>query len=251
MRPDSFTIVVVPHTEKPSFSVRIPFWTLYVAVGLCVIGLASLAYFAIDYRDATAQLAELRRGGQVDIVHEANLRNAIIAELKQEENLRAIISQQQERVSAEASLRADDAVRFNSEVSRLSAQITELEQFKADIRRIVGLEKEEPKPQLLPQPKAEENATPQPGTAGGDLLAIGPLVPLDDSRVALSTSSRGTQTEPTTDQAIRTTDSLIDNTIPQQMADLEQLRQEVNNRVAKVGGDWSSPEQLRRELSNV
>ena len=48
--PDSFTLIVVPHTEKASFSVRVPFWTVYVAAGLSVAALAVAAFFAVDYQ---------------------------------------------------------------------------------------------------------------------------------------------------------------------------------------------------------
>lgn len=248
-RPDSFTLIVVPHTEKPSFSVRVPFWAIFVSVGLVLVGLAGLVFFALDYQDAASQLAELRRGGQMEIVRQADLLGMIVAERQQQDTLRSAIVEQSQRAVAQEVLRSEDAARFledaarfNEEVGMLYAQIAELEQFKADIRRIVGLDTQASAPSTQPAPAA---ASTLPSTA----TAMGPLEPLSLERLAASTSSRGGDRSATAADAINTTSVLIENTIPQQLADLEALRQEVTARIAKVDGQWASPDQLSRQLS--
>jgi murein DD-endopeptidase MepM/ murein hydrolase activator NlpD len=238
-RPDSFSLIIVPHTtDSQSFSLRIPFWTIYVSIGLVIIGLAGLAFLLLDYQDASAQLAQLRRGGQIETVRQSDLRNIIAAERSQQETLRAVISAQSARAAEQANEWADDATRFNDEVSRLYAQIAELERFKAEIRRMVGLDKTS-----SPATPADQAARTQ-GTS-----AIGPLEPLPEDRVALSTSSRGSGRLTTVEDAIAVAAELLDNAVPQQLADLEALKQEVSDRLAKVEGRWTSPEQLSMELN--
>lgn len=265
IRPDSFTLIVVPHTEKSSFSVRVPFWTIYVGAGLIVAALVFLAFFMVDYQDTTAQLAELRRGGQVDIVRQQALRQTIAGEKQQQENLLTVIDRQAQLVVQKDTTNHEDAARFSDEVSRLQAQIAELEQFKSDIRRIVGLEKSAAAvaPAAAPAATAPANpptaqatapaATAQenpPAALAAAPVAIGPLEPLAGERTALNVSNRGSDTRSTsTENVLNTTTDLIENTVPQQKADLEALREEVSARVAKVDSQWSSPEQLNVELS--
>ena len=244
-RPDSFTLVVVPHDEKPSFSVRIPFWSLYAAAGLCAAGALSLGYLALDYRDAAHQLAELRRGGQMEIVRENGLRSTIVADLKQQEKLLSVISQQQENAASEAADRESEAIWFNEQVNQLYSQMAELEEFKADIRRLVGLDKLSPTP--VPQAPAD-GATGQTGSTD-KAPAIGPLEPLAADRVASNVSNRGSDSGVSVQTAIHTTNDILDNVVPQQKADLEALRREVQDRLAKVDGGWSDPNQLSQKLS--
>lgn len=243
-RPDSFTVIIVPHTEHASFSVRIPLWTIYVAVGLIVTGLAGVAFLLLDYQDATAQLAQLRRGGQLGIVHEQQLRNTIVAERQQQDALRSIIADQEAHAAEQANEWSEEAARFNEEVSQLYAQIAELEQFKADIRHIVGLDRVAPTPSATPDASTAKTDAPPTAAPG-----IGPLEPLQDDRVALNLSSRGGTRSASAQEAIQATSDLLQNAVPQQKADLEALKQQVAERIAKVGKDWSSPEQLNRELS--
>lgn len=241
-RPDSFTIIVVPHTERSSFSLRIPFWSILVGLGLCAVAVSAVALVALDRHDAQRQLAELRRAGQVNTVQQAQLRQSILAEQQQEESLRSVIASQSALAAAQEDARIDEAGRMSAEVSRLYEQIEELESFKADIRRIVGLDKVTPVPTAVRQP------TPQPAQDASS-SAIGPLEPLSDERLAATASSRGAERTSPADDVIQSATMLLEDTIPQQKADLESLRQEVADRVAKVGNQWQSAEQLSRELS--
>lgn len=241
-RPESFTIIVVPHTEKSSFSIRIPFWSIHVGLGLCAVALAVIAFVAQDYQDAQHQLAALRRSGQVNTVQQAQLRESILVEQRQEESLRSVIAGQAELAVVQEDVRNDEAARMSEEVNRLYEQIEQLEYFKADIRRIVGLDKVTPVPAAAPQ------QTPQPGQTPST-SAIGPLVPLSDERLVASASSRGSERTSPADDVIEAATSLLEDTIPQQKADLESLRQEVTDRVAKAGSKWQNAEQLSKELS--
>lgn len=234
-RPDSFTVILVPHSEKPAFSVRIPFWPIYVAIGLSLVGLVSLGYFLADYRETGAQLAEIRRAAQMETIHQNQLSDTIDFERRQQENLKAVIYDQEERAAAAAYDRADEAARFAAEVTRLYEQIAELEIFKAEIRRMVGLEKVSSAPTLVP--------------AGQLPSAIGPLEPLALARVAANTSSRGEDRSGSAQDVIEATAELLDRSVPQQMADLDALKKEVSDRVSKVEGRWTSPDQLSSELS--
>lgn len=248
-RPDSFTLIVVPHTEKAAQSVRIPFWSIYVAVGLLIIGVVSLSFLLFQYQDTAAQLAELRRGGQVDIIQESNLSAAIAAEKRQQESLRLVIADQQAQALEQANERADEAIRFNEEVGRLYTQVAELEEFKAEIRRIVGLDKVTP----VPSPQAGA-ATPQANSptsqaGGASTLAIGPLEPLASDRSVSSASSRGSLSEAAAQEAIAAAISLSTVGLPQQSAEMEALKQQVAERVSKVGGGFATPEQLNQQLS--
>ena len=239
-RPDAFTLILVPHDEKPPVSVRVPLWTIYVTVGLCVVGLACLAYFVLDYQDTTSQLAALRRGGQQEIVNEKILRSTIASEKKQEDALRVAVAAQQAYATEQVVAREDDISLFRDEVTRLAAQLSELEQFKADIRRLVGLDKA---PAEAPSPDAPKAQAQPPA-------AIGPLVPLADERVAANVSSRGAGgIMSSIDDILQSTQYLLNETIPQEKAALEALRQSVSDRLSKVGADWSSPEELKSELS--
>jgi murein DD-endopeptidase MepM/ murein hydrolase activator NlpD len=238
-RPDAFTLILVRHDEKPPVSVRVPLWTVYVTIGLCAVGLACLVYFALDYQDATSQLAALRRGDQQEMVSEKNLRNTIASDKQQQDSLRSVIVDQQAEVSQQVAERADDISRFNDEVTRLSSQLSELEQFKADIRHMVGLDRV---PAVSPTPSA-------PKAQAETQAAIGPLQPLPDEHAAPSLSSRGSSDVMTSiDDVVRSTEDLLNNTIPQQKADLEALEQSVSERLSKVGTDWSTPEELSSQL---
>jgi murein DD-endopeptidase MepM/ murein hydrolase activator NlpD len=256
---------------------------MIVTAGLSIVGLALLAFFIVDYQDTTAQLAEMRRGGQVAIVRQQNLREVIASELQREDNLRAIINGQVALVAEKDNINLEEAARFNEEVSRLQAQIAELEQFKVDIRRIVGLDTPAPvaspavapaaapatppqanppvaqaAPQQASAPAASTSAAPasapaanppaaQPAAAPPTTAAVTQPV---DERAATSLSSRGADgRSPSANDVLNKTADLIQNTVPQQKAELEVLRQEVDARVAKVASDWSSPEQLKQELS--
>lgn len=241
-RPDAFTVIVVPHTEKTSFSLRVPFWLLYVGLGLSAVLLTAVVFFAHEYQAAHGQLAELRRAGQLGAVQQAQLRAAIALEQQQEDQLRSVIASQSELAALQEEVRADEAARMSAEVSRLYERLEELEYFKADIRRLVGLDKVAPSPTAVPQAGA---AAPTAQASP----AIGPLTPLSDDRVASSMSSRGSDRPAAADAVIQSATTLLEDRIPQEMADLESLRQEVSDRVAKVGNQWQSAEQLTKELS--
>lgn len=79
--------------------------------------------------------------------------------------------------------------------------------------------------------------------------AAAPSEASGSERVAANLSSRGEPRQASTQDAIAGTQALLDSAVPQQKADLQDLKTEVNDRVAKVDGKWSSPEQLKAELS--
>jgi murein DD-endopeptidase MepM/ murein hydrolase activator NlpD len=243
-RPDSFTLIVVPHSEKASFSVRVPFWTILVAAGLCLVGLASLVLYVLDAQETASRLAELRRGGQISMINQAELRNIIAAEESAQDSLAAVITRQATQAAQQANQREVDAAQYNDDVNQLYAQlsseIAELEQFKADIRRIVGLDRATLEPAAAPQLGATSQGGVQP--------AIGPLEPLTSDRVAASVSTRG-GSDSAAESVRQATADLLDNVVPQQLADLANLRQEVQDRVAKVDGQWTDPDQLSSQLS--
>lgn len=284
--PLSFTLIIVPHSNKSSFALRVPFWAVYVAVGLLIVGAARLALFVADYNQATAQLAQLRRGGQVEIVRERQLRTTIGAQQAQLEDLRGnLVAQQSQSI--------EDVIRFEDEVAQLKSQIADLEQFKADIRRIVGIsapptpEPEAKAPAAQPAPPAPQakaaapaatSAAPAPqaqpapsavapSTATAAPVAAAPAAPATPAvaaapappaidRAAAALSSRGAApvaavTQPAA--GAKPADALqaaaeLQNTLPQQIADLASLKEAVNDRAAKVEGKFQDANQLSTQL---
>ncbi len=290
--PVSFTLIVVPHSQRPSFAVRIPFWAIYVGLALLMVGIARLAFFAYEYQETAGQLARLRQGGQMALVRQGEMQKAIAAQAEQILTLRTV---ENEEIAALRAALSEQATAFNAEVARydeevavLSSQLNELELFKAEIRHIVGLDKETSAPTLPAQaapdrqPETASAATAatvspaadtgeqgtsaaastasggKPGDNGSLAAAssgqngapggIGPLNAPHTQRAAENVTSRG-GTPAAGVQATVQNIGELQKAASEQLEALDALKQQVGDRVSKVQGQWTDPKQLTQQLS--
>jgi len=207
-----------------------------------------------------------------------------IARLQDMENeeiasLRAALRDQAAAFSAEVA-------RYDEQVSILSGQLNELEVFKAEIRHIVGLDKEPsararpaqgtsdsesentgvasavaPSPPagadanptgivaaIASEPKPAEKASPVTSFDVNAMSGIGPLSSADGQRAAENVTSRGGTQITGIEATVRNLGEL-QSAAGEQRAALDILRQQVGDRVSKVQGQWDDPMQLRQQLS--
>lgn len=111
----SLTLMIVPHSERPPLSFRIPLWVIPTAIALASLLVFGLIYLAAsDYR-LSSQLKELDR-------------RQALQEAREQEMRRTILTQQEE------------VINLSGSVERFRAGMLELDSLSRQIRELIGME---------------------------------------------------------------------------------------------------------------
>ena len=111
----SFTVMIVPHSERPPLALRIPMWVIPTSVVLALLALVGLFYLALSNHSLSTRL------------HELNAQQAVCQ--AREREMRLTILAQQEEVTTLA-----------LSVERFRAGMLEVENLSRQIRDLIGLE---------------------------------------------------------------------------------------------------------------
>jgi murein DD-endopeptidase MepM/ murein hydrolase activator NlpD len=111
----SLTLMIVPHSERPPLSFRIPLWVIPTSIALVLLLVFGFVYLAANHRSLGGQIEGLER--------EQAMRQA------REREMRLTILSQQEEVTA-----------LSGAVERFRAGMLELENLSRQIRELIGLE---------------------------------------------------------------------------------------------------------------
>lgn len=111
----SLTLMIVPHSERPPLSFRIPLWVIPTSIALASLLVFGLVYLAASHYRLSSQLQELDRRQALQEAREHDMRRTILA--------------QQEEV-----------IDLSESVQRFGAGMLELESLSRQIRELLGME---------------------------------------------------------------------------------------------------------------
>lgn len=258
------TLLIVPHSQRPPISLRIPPWVLPVTLVMVAALLMGIAFFAARHALLTRQLEELRREQQIEQAREREMRKTIISQQHEVKTLQeevASLDQQMDKFQTEAT---EQVNRFQTEVTeqvdqfqtdvteqvdRFQTDLTErIEKVEADlaaidrlsdeIRAIIGLE-----------------ATPTPTPQSGS-LRMGGRGPSQEAVLLEPGIGPLTVHLPTQDVVIELGDGqtqqrlqFLEAMLPIKLKELQFLREQVLQRVEKVEPEKRrDPEELEEAL---
>ncbi len=111
----SLTLMIVPHSERPPLSYRIPLWVIPTSVALVLVLIFGLVYLTASHHLLSSQIRELERE---QTLHQ-----------EREREMRLTILGQQEEVTA-----------LSEAVERFRAGMLEVENLSRHIRELIGLQ---------------------------------------------------------------------------------------------------------------
>jgi murein DD-endopeptidase MepM/ murein hydrolase activator NlpD len=111
----SFTFMIVPHSERPPLTVRIPMWVLPTSVVFVLLALVGFFYLALSHRSLSTRLRELNAQQAVYEAREREMRLTILAQ-------------------------QDEVTTLALSVERFRAGMLEVENLSRQIRDLIGLE---------------------------------------------------------------------------------------------------------------
>lgn len=111
----SLTLMIVPHSERPPLSFRIPLWVIPTSIALVLLLVFGFVYLAASHHSLGGQIEGLERE---QAMHQAR-----------EREMRLTILSQQEEVTS-----------LSGAVERFRAGMLELENLSRQIRELIGLE---------------------------------------------------------------------------------------------------------------
>ncbi len=210
------TLIVVPHSERPPISFRLPTWIFPIAFFLCLAMLVGIGFFATSSYRLTQQVSELQQDRQLQLAREREMRNTILV--------------QQEEVQSLSRLVQD----FQSELMSVSS-------LSAEVRNLIGLPEPDSAPVATPAAysgPAYASSASEDHYAAVDSDARGGLVPsgLADSSMLM---------------AVEQSQDVIglQQTLPDTLRDLVGLRGEVLARMEKIDpAQRTNPSELEKQL---
>jgi murein DD-endopeptidase MepM/ murein hydrolase activator NlpD len=110
----SLTLMIVPHSERPSLSLHIPLWVIPTSIALVLLLIFGFVYLAASHHSLSARISELEQGQDVQHVREREMRLTILS--------------QQEEVTS-----------LTEAVERFRAGMLEIESLSRQIRELMGL----------------------------------------------------------------------------------------------------------------
>jgi murein DD-endopeptidase MepM/ murein hydrolase activator NlpD len=132
------TLLIVPHSQRPPISLRIPPWALSVALVMVVALLMGAAFFATRHALLTRQLEELRREQQVEQAREGEMRKTILSQQQEVKSLQeeaANLDQQMDKLETETTKQVDRLqAETREQVDRFQAEVSgQVEEFQTDV----------------------------------------------------------------------------------------------------------------------
>jgi len=131
------TIMIVPHSERPPISLRIPPWMTPLVLGILAALLALAVSFAGSYYRLQSQLEELQREQEMEASRQKEMRTTILSQQDEVRNLSAHVEQ-------------------------LEADLIEIERISNEIRELIGVEE----PDLTSTPEPSSSRLNDPLTTG-------------------------------------------------------------------------------------
>jgi len=209
---DALTILLVPHSERPPVSLRLPYWLVpLVLIGLVIVA-AVAVLFGVQYYNMQHRVNEL-------------LAEQAVERVRQREMRATILSQQ------------DEVRVLSTQVEDFKAELLSVRRLSDEIRDILGIPAPTP---TGPSPMPTQAPTPaaQNQGAGEGPLATG-------GRLALQPSSRSMRV------AVERGNEVVGmrSAVPAEMQSLQELRQLVLERLSRIQqddrGNW---EAVQRDL---
>jgi murein DD-endopeptidase MepM/ murein hydrolase activator NlpD len=111
----SLTLMIVPHSERPSLSFRLPLWLIPTSIAFVLLLVFGFVYLAASHRSLSGRITELER-------------EQVMGEAREREMRLTILSQQEE------------VTVLSQAVERFRAGMLELESLSRQIRELIGLE---------------------------------------------------------------------------------------------------------------
>lgn len=207
---DALTILLVPHSERPPVSLRLPYWLIpLVSIGLVVAAVVAVV-FVVQYYNMQRRVNDL-------------LAEQAVERVRQREMRATILSQQ------------DEVRNLSTQVEGFKAELLSVRRLSDEIRDILGIPaptRAAAVPEKTPTPTKESlNTSEEPLPMGG--------------RLALQPSSRSMRVAVERGNEVIGMRSAV----PAEMQSLQELRQLVLERLARIQkdghGDW---EALQRDL---
>jgi murein DD-endopeptidase MepM/ murein hydrolase activator NlpD len=203
--------MIVPHSERPPISLRIPSWVpplvLFILAALLVLAVS----FAGSYYRFQSQLEELQREREMGTSRQREMRTTILSQQDEVRNL-------------------------STEVEQLEAALMEIERISNEIRELIGVE--EPDLTSTPEPSSFRVGEPSDTTYG-----LGSGSPYQSIDYRLSNRSMAVVAE--SSQHVQNIGLLLPVTLQEQLI----LREQVLKRVEKIEPiKRHDPETLEAEL---
>ena len=111
----SLTLMIVPHSERPPLTLRIPLWVIPTSIALVLLFVFGFVYLFASHHSLSGRIGELEQGQAMQQVREREMRLTILS--------------QQEEVTA-----------LSGAVQRFRAGMLEIESLSRQIRELMGLE---------------------------------------------------------------------------------------------------------------
>jgi len=133
------TIMIVPHSERPPISLRIPPWMTPLVLSILAALLVLAVSFAGSYYRLQSQLEELQQEQEIEASRQREMRTTILSQQDEVRNLSA-------------------------EVEQLEADLMEIERISNEIRELIGVE--EPDLTSTPEPSSSNMESPLDPSTG-------------------------------------------------------------------------------------
>jgi murein DD-endopeptidase MepM/ murein hydrolase activator NlpD len=147
---DALTILLVPHSERPPVSLRLPYWVVsLVAIGLVIVAAVAVV-FGVQYYNMQHRVNDL-------------LAEQAVERVRQREMRATILSQQ------------DEVRNLSTQVEGFKAELLSVRRLSDEIRDILGIPAPAaPKPATTPTPTGQSQGTGEEPVAMGGRLALQP-----------------------------------------------------------------------------
>ena len=192
------TIMIVPHSERPPISLRIPPWITPLVLVILVALLVLALYFAGSYYRLQSQLEDWQREREMEASRQREMRTTILSQQDEVRNLSA-------------------------EVEQLEADLMEIERISNEIRELIGVD--EPDLTSTPEPSSSKvDGQPPHKIAAATGLGGGSPHP------SISPSNRSMAIVAEASQHMQDIGPLL----PVTLQELQILREQVSKRLEKI-----------------
>ncbi|MFQ6057487.1 MAG: peptidoglycan DD-metalloendopeptidase family protein [Anaerolineae bacterium] len=236
------TLLIVPHSQRPPISLRIPPWALSATLVMVAALLAGMAFFATRHYLLQQQLETLRREQQIDRSREQEMRRTILSQQQEVKTLQqefASLDQEVDQFQTKVTEQVDSfQTDLKRQIEKFEADLAEIDRLSNEIRALIGLE-------VTPTPTPRSSSLRIGGRGGLQNVAFsesgaGPLsYNLGGREMTISLGDAQTL------QRLRALQALL----PIKLRELQLLREQVAQRVEKVDPEKrTDPAELEKQL---
>src|SRR5438105_2828185 len=139
----SLTILVVPHNDSPTITLRFPRWLVPSLIVVCVALFGTIAYFAVRYWQLSERYDEVARQQQTDFDRARGMRTTILTQ-------------------------QDDVKALSDEVKQVESDMDGLRKLSDQVRQLLSLPNAAvPMPTPVPTPQSLLTGPYAHGRGGG------------------------------------------------------------------------------------